>query len=191
MKAAANGKLDCLENLIAKGANVNDTDKVSVALPAAPSPLQPSPSALAARRPCCPALAAAAHRVWCRRRASAERHHGPPICDYPRQAQLPRAPRRQGRQRECRRWGEHRPASRHHPPAPSPSALAARRPCYPALTAAADRVCGAAAAPPQNGGTALIWAAMRGKLDCLEHLITKGANLEATNKVSAAPSAAP
>ena len=77
MWAAANGKLDCLKHLIAKGADVNAADKVSAAPPAAPSPLRPSPSALTARRPCCHALAAVADRVWRRRRASAGRRHGP------------------------------------------------------------------------------------------------------------------
>ena len=36
-----------------------------------------------------------------------------------------------------------------------------------------------------------MYAAIYGKLDCLEHLVAKGANLEATDKVSAAPLAAP
>ena len=77
MKAAANGNLDCLEHLVTKGVNLEATTAVSAAQPAAPSPPAPLPSALAARRPCCPALAAAAHRVWRRRRASAVRHDGP------------------------------------------------------------------------------------------------------------------
>ena len=51
--------------------------------------------------------------------------------------------------------------------------------------------CGAAAAPPQYGITALMNAARYGKLGCLDHLIAKGAKLEATNQVSAAPPAAP
>jgi hypothetical protein len=55
-------------------------------------------------------------------------------------------------------------------------------------------VCGAAAAPPQfgnEGNTALMEAAVRGSLDCLQHLITKGANLETTDRVRppSAPSA--
>ena len=77
IEAAINGELACLEHLIAKGANVNATNEVSAAPPAAPTPLCPSSFALAARRPCCPALTAAAHRVWRRRRASAERRDGP------------------------------------------------------------------------------------------------------------------
>ena len=39
--------------------------------------------------------------------------------------------------------------------------------------------------------TALMWAARDGKLDCLELLIAKGAKLDATTNVSAAPPAAP
>ena len=36
-----------------------------------------------------------------------------------------------------------------------------------------------------------MWAANKNKLDCLEHLTAKGANLEATNEVSAALPAGP
>ena len=117
MYAAApvnNGSLDCLEHLITKGANLEATNNVSAAPPAASHLLRFSPSAVAARRPCCPALTADAHRVWRRRRASA-----------------------------------------------------------------------------QDGWTALMCAVRAGEVDCLELLITKGANLEATNNVSAAPPAAP
>ena len=39
--------------------------------------------------------------------------------------------------------------------------------------------------------TALMWAARYGKLDCLELLVAKGAKLDATECVSAAPAAAP
>ena len=81
MHAAINGKLDCLEHLIAKGANLEAKDDVSAAPPARPQPPsapRPPPSPPAA--PCCPALAAAAHRVWRRRRASAGRLHGPHVC---------------------------------------------------------------------------------------------------------------
>ena len=72
---------------------------------------------------------------------------------------------------------------------PSPSGLAARRPCAappspPPLTA-----CGAAAAPPQNSWTAIMWAAGKDKLDCLDHLIAKGANLNAQNIVRRSPAA--
>ena len=78
MYAAIYGKLDCLEHLVAKGANLEAKDPVSAAPPAAPSPLRPSPSALATRHPCCcPALTTAADRVWRRRRASAGRLDGP------------------------------------------------------------------------------------------------------------------
>ena len=61
----------------------------------------------------------------------------------------------------------------------SPSALAARRLCCPTLTAAA--------APPQGGNTALMVAAMFCKLDCLDHLIAKGANLNAQDYVRRGP----
>ena len=44
MRAAYKGNLDCLEHLIAKGANLEATDNVSAAPPAAPSPLHPWPS---------------------------------------------------------------------------------------------------------------------------------------------------
>ena len=54
MAAAWYGKLDCLDHLIAKGANLEAKDDVSAAPPAAPSPLHPSPFALAARRPLLP-----------------------------------------------------------------------------------------------------------------------------------------
>ena len=103
------GDLATLKRLVEEGVNLEATDGVSAAQPAAPSPLRPRPP-------------------------------------------------------------------------PSPPAAPAAPPSPPPLTA-----CCAAAAPPQNGYTALIWAAGYGKLDCLEHLITKGANLEATNNVSAAP----
>ena len=74
--AAEEGDLATLKRLVAEGVDLEAT-RVSAAPPAAPSPLRPSPSAFAARRPCCPALTAAAHRVWRRRRASAGRPHGP------------------------------------------------------------------------------------------------------------------
>ena len=75
LEAASEGDFDALSDALAKGVNVNTTDKVSAA--SCPSPLARSPSALAARRPTCYALPAAADRVWRRRRASAERRHGP------------------------------------------------------------------------------------------------------------------
>ena len=53
MHAALYGKLGCLEHLIAKGANLEAASTVSTTPPAAPHPLCPSPSVLAAR---CPAL---------------------------------------------------------------------------------------------------------------------------------------
>ena len=75
-KAAKQGDLATLKRLVEVGVNLEATDGVSATPPTAPSPLRPSPSALAAR-PCCPDLTAAAHRVWRRRRASAGRQHGP------------------------------------------------------------------------------------------------------------------
>ena len=41
MKAAGNGNLGCIKFLTAKGANLEATDKVRAAPPAAPSPLHP------------------------------------------------------------------------------------------------------------------------------------------------------
>ena len=57
MFAAKNGKLDCLEHLVAKGANLQATDEVSAAPPAAPPP---SALALRPRRP--PPLLPRPHR---------------------------------------------------------------------------------------------------------------------------------
>ena len=62
-----------------EGVNLEAKDHVIAAPPAAPSALRPSPSALAARPLCCPALTAAADRVWRRRRASVGRHDGPHV----------------------------------------------------------------------------------------------------------------
>ena len=71
-------------------------------------------------------------------------------------------------------------------PPPSPSAAPAAPPSPPPLTA-----CGAAAAPPQGGDTALMYAARFGNLDFLEQLIAKGAKLNArTNDVRRSPAAA-
>ena len=61
--AAAEGDLATLTRLLEEGVDVNARHYVSAAPPAAPTPLHPSPSALAARRRCCPALTAAAHRM--------------------------------------------------------------------------------------------------------------------------------
>ena len=78
-RAVMDGDLATLKRLVERGVRGRAlrpheaTDSVSTAPPAA----QPSPSALAARRPCCPALAAAADRVWRRHRASAVRLDGP------------------------------------------------------------------------------------------------------------------
>ena len=112
MKAANYGKLDCLEHLIAKGANLEATDNVRAAL-----------------------------------------------CQPPKAPSAPRPP-------------------------PSPPAAAAAPPSQPPLTA-----CGGAAAPPQNGNTALMTAARFGKLDCLDHLLAKGANLNVQDKVRRGPAA--
>jgi len=113
MWAAINGKLGCLEHLVAKGANLEAKERVSAAPPAASSPLRP-------------------------------------LC-----------------------------------PPPSPPAAPAAPPSPPPLTA-----CGAAAAPPQDGFTALMLAAGCGELGCLEHLVAKGANLNAQNKVRRGPATA-
>ena len=85
----------------------------------------------------------------------------------------PHPPRGGGVERERHRPGELRPAMPAVPPSPPP------------LTA-----CGATAAPPQTGRTALICAAHDGKLDCLDHLIAKGANLNAQSMVRRGPAAA-
>ena len=54
--AAEEGDLATLKRLVEEGVDLEATDEVSAAPPARPpSPLHPSPSALAARRPCCPA----------------------------------------------------------------------------------------------------------------------------------------
>ena len=67
-------------------------------------------------------------------------------------------------------------------PSPSPPAAPATPTSPPPLTA-----CGAAAAPPQWGITALMWAAAKDKLDCLEYLIAKGANVNAQSYVRRGP----
>ena len=72
--AASEGDLATLTRLVEEGVNVNATLEVSAALPAAPNPLRPSPSVLAA---CCPALTTAADRVGRHHRASVGRHDGP------------------------------------------------------------------------------------------------------------------
>ena len=67
-------------------------------------------------------------------------------------------------------------------PLPSPPAASAAPPSPPPLTA-----CGATTAPPQGGSTALMKAAYGGNLDCLEHLVSKGANLNVQNNVRRGP----
>ena len=115
------GDLATLKRLVAaEGVNLEATDSVSAAPPAAPSPLRaPRPAALAALRSRC------------------------------QSSELPRPHRSR--------------------------ALTAR---------------GAATAPPQYGYTALMDAANQGQIDCLEHLIAKGANLNAQNDVRRGPAAA-
>jgi len=98
MYAAYGGKLDCLDLLIARGANLEAIGPVSAALPATPEHPRPSPST---------------------------------------------------------------------------------------LTTAAARECAAAVAPAQMGVTALCYATIHGELDCLERLIAKRANVNATDEVSA------
>ena len=67
---------------------------------------------------------------------------------------------------------------------PPPVALRPRRPppLLPRASPPPLTACGAAAAPPQDGITALMWAAIKGKLDCLEHLIAKRANPNAQSR---------
>jgi len=167
MLEAHYGNLDCLEHLIAKGASLEATNNVSAAPPAAPSPLRPlahRPLA-STRRPCCPALPAAAHGVWRRRRASAVRL----AAIYGKFGCLEHLIAN-GANLETTDGVSAAPPAVPSPLRPSPSALAARRapaapPSPPPLTAR-----DAAAAPPQDGNTALMNAAKNGKLDCLEHL---------------------
>ena len=52
-------------------------------------------------------------------------------------------------------------------------------------------MCAAAAAPPQIGWTALGHAALWGRLDCLEHLVAKGANVNFTDNVRRRPASRP
>ena len=76
--AAWSGDLATLTRLVAEGVNLEAKDEVGAAPPAASL----RPLALRPRRPpplLPPALTAAAHRVWRRRRASAERPHGPHV----------------------------------------------------------------------------------------------------------------
>ena len=72
-------------------------------------------------------------------------------------------------------------------PRPPPSPPATPPLLCPALTPPPLTACGAAAAPPQDSWTAIMWAAGKDKLDCLDHLIAKGANLNAQNLVRRGP----
>ena len=59
IKAARDGDLAALTRLVEEKVNIEAADRVSAAPPRRHHPLPPHrPSALAARRPCCPALAA-------------------------------------------------------------------------------------------------------------------------------------
>ena len=75
------------------------------------------------------------------------------------------------------------PYPRPHTPR-SPSAIPVLPP--PALLPPTLNARATVAAPPQAGSTALMYAARNGKLDCLDLLITRGANLETKGPVSAA-----
>ena len=77
-------------------------------------------------------------------------------------------------------------------PAAPPDPFAPRSPPSPPATPAAPHprrspptttACAVTAAPSQAGNTALMLAAGNGKLDCLELLIAKGADLNALSKV--------
>ena len=69
-----------------------------------------------------------------------------------------------------------------NPLRPSPSALAAVAPAAPPFPPPLI-ACGAAAVPPQYGKTALMYAAREGKLECLEHLTAKSANVNVRDNV--------
>ena len=89
MYAAVNGKLDCLEHLVAKGAKLDATSNVSAAPPAAPSsPL--APLALRLQTPPARPPPPLHPRVCGRRRVSAGQEDGA----APRGLQRPRALRR-------------------------------------------------------------------------------------------------
>ena len=152
----------------------------------------PSPSTLAARRPCCPALPAVADRVWRRRRASPQNGVTALMCaatsgklDCLEHLTAKGANLEAVTSKVSAALCEPPPAPSAPRPPPTPPAAPAAPPSPPPLTA-----CGAAAAPPQNGETALMFAAKNGKLDCLEHLVAKGANLNAQDYVRRGPAAA-
>ena len=97
LKAAKQGDLATLKRLVEERVDLEAKDGASAAPPAAPQPLSaPRPPPSPPSAPAAPRLAAAAHRVWRRRRASAGRLDGPQVGGSPRQARLPRAPHRQG-----------------------------------------------------------------------------------------------
>jgi len=184
MKAACYGKFDCLKHLIANRANLEATSKVPRQPPLI---LRPRPPPSPPANPCCPALAAAAHGA-----AAAPPQNGNTALMLAAQ---------QGRL-ECLK---HLIANRAELEATTKVSAAhsvARNPLQPpralghiaALLPRASppplTACGAAAALPQAGYTALMLAAQQGRLECFEHLIANGANPEATSKVSAALPAA-
>ena len=76
--AAKRGDLATLKRLVEEGVNLEAKGRVSAAPPAAPpAPSAPRPPLSPPAAPAAPRLAATAHRVWCRRRASAVQgvHH--------------------------------------------------------------------------------------------------------------------
>ena len=156
MHAAANGNLDCVEHLVAKGAKLDATSNVSAAPPARPpSPLGPSPSAFRHHLPACrrrfirvcAAAAASRQAKWTALHHAAYDGHAPCVeallkagadarlKDEVRDGAEGRGGRRKGA------WGRGAgatedvsaapPAAPSSPLRPSPSALAARRPCRP------------------------------------------------------------
>ena len=74
LNAVEQGDLATLKRLVEEGVNLEATDHVSAAPPVAtPAPCAPRPPPSPPAAPAAPRLAAAAHRVWRRRRASAGR----------------------------------------------------------------------------------------------------------------------
>ena len=191
-EAAFHGNLTTLKRLVAKGGDLEAPDKKArrpasvyqtlpppALRPRCPPPLcaaPPSPPPLTACVALPPRLRSSATRET---RLSWRRLSG--AASTASSTSSPRAPTL-------------RPltGSGHHQPLP-PLALRPRHPpplCRPALTTTAHRVSGAAAAPPQNGYTALMHAALHGAHHCVDHLIVKGANVNAQSHVRRSPAAA-